>query len=287
MIRSALLALDTTEASQMALARSITFCLRYAERNESGGRPMHLSGVAVVDVPGIRAPMATPIGGGAYKQTRDEALLRDAEEKTERILSEFESKCKEAGIPHTSLRGEGMPYEQIEAAARWHDIILIGRDTNFHYETSNVIGNTMRRLVYDNSRPVIVYPAVLPENNRILISYDGSTAASHALHVWTLLKLRQPESEIHVVSVSRERARAERRCDEVAKLLSFHNCEATLHPILREHTVVEHLSQTVKQINPRMVVMGAYGHGGLKTALFGSATNRILEEIQCPLFLYK
>lgn len=248
---------------------------------------VHLTGVAVVDTPNICAPMAVPLGAGAYKKERDEVLLAKANEEVEAILSKFEADCVEAGVPHTAVRSEGLPYEQIEAVSRTHDLIMIGHDTNFHYETHKTISETVRRLLLDNARPVIVFPKEAPENDVVVITYDGSTPASHALHMWTLLKVRRPETQVHVVSVDRDLAVAQKHCEEAAELLRYHEVQATLHPLKLTGSVVSQLSETIDEIGPRTVVMGAYGGGGFREALFGSSTNKMLENAKTLLFLYK
>ncbi|MBA2113519.1 universal stress protein [Bremerella alba] len=287
MIRSTLIALDNSPSSKIALDMAISFCQRYAANNENRIDCIHLSGVAVVDIPGIKTPTSLPIGAGAYKKHRDETLISEAKERAEEILRTFEARCNEAKIPHTSIRSEGLPYEQIEHHALRHDVILIGRDTNFHYETSEDVGATVRKLLVDNARPVIVYPQKLPDNHRVVIAYDGSATAAHALQMWTLLEIRSPQTEIHVVSISDQESKAMPRLEEAAQFLKFHGLSAQLHYVPKERRVVEMLAEKVLELSPRMVVLGAYGRGGFKETLFGSSTNKMLETANCPLFLYK
>ncbi|MBI1248812.1 hypothetical protein GC197_13350 [bacterium] len=287
MIRSALLALDNSPSSQTALDMAIAFCQRYAAQADGKIDEIHLSGVAVVDIPGIKAPTSVPLGAVTYKKHRDDTLIQDAKDRAEGILKSFEERCQSAGIPHTAIHSEGLPYEQIERHALRHDVILIGRDTNFHYETSEEIGATVRKLLVDNARPVIVYPSKMPDNHRVVIAYDGSNPSAHALQMWTLLKIRSPQTEIHVVSISGEQAKAEARLAEATQYLKFHNLDCTCHYIPKERRVVELLAEKVNELSPRMVILGAYGQGGFKETLFGSSTNQMLESADCPLFLYK
>ncbi|GAA4430846.1 universal stress protein [Bremerella cremea] len=287
MIRSALLALDNSPSSRTALEMAIAFCQRYAAQNEGRTDAIHLSGVAVVDIPGIKAPTSVPIGAGAYKKHRDDTLIKEAEERAEQILKDFEDRCSSEGIPFTAIRSEGLPYEQIESQALSHDVVLIGRDTNFHYETSEDVGATVRKLLIDNARPVIVYPEQMPDNHRVVIAYDGSNPAAHALQMWTLLEIRGPQTEVHVVSISGEEEKAQTRLAQADKFLQFHGLSAQLHYVPKTGRVVDLLAEKVKELSPRMVVLGAYGRGGFKETLFGSSTNQMLETAGCPLFLYK
>ncbi|WDI44472.1 universal stress protein [Bremerella sp. P1] len=287
MIRSALIALDNSPSSKTALDMAIAFCHRYAAHEDGRSGCIHLSGVAVVDIPGIKTPTSLPIGAGAYKKHRDETLISEAKQRAEEILQNFETRCKEAEVPFTAIPSEGLPYEQIERHALRHDVVLIGRDTNFHYETSEDVGATVRKLLVDNARPVIVYPQKLPDNHRVVIAYDGSATAAHALQMWTLLEIRGPKTQVHVVSISDQEAKAMPRLEEAAQFLNFHGIDPQLHYVPKERRVVEMLAEKVKELSPRMVVLGAYGRGGFKETLFGSSTNKMLETANCPLFLYK
>jgi len=287
MIRSALLALDTTKASAVAREKAISFCQYIASRSDGSGCPIHLTGVAVVDCPDIQRPQATPIGGGAYKVERDEALLEDARGKVAKILDEFEANCRKAGVPCSTVRSEGYPYEQIEQAARQHDLIIMGRDTNFHFETREHSSDTLKRLLRDHPRPIIVTPAEDLGGRSIVILYDGSLQGSRALHTWILLGLRREETEIHVISVERDEAEARRLCDEALALLNHHRIPATVHPITSMENVVSVLNQHLPDLEPRLIVMGAFGPGGLRTRFFGDNTLVMIKECPYPLFLHR
>jgi len=287
MIRSALLALDATEASTRAQEKAISFCQYVGSRSGGSGCPIHLTGVAVVDRPEIERREAAPIGGGAFKADRDETLLRDAQEKVAQILDDFEARCRKAGVPCSAIRSEGHPYEQIERAACQHDVILIGRDTNFHFETREQSDDTVMRLVRDHPRPIIITPERDLGGSSVVIAYDGSLQASRALHVWILLGLLREETEVHLISVNREKAEARRLCDEAVALLSHHDITATTHPIASGDKLVSVLNRHIADLAPRMLVMGAFGTGGLRARFFGSTTLAMIKDCPYPLFLYQ
>lgn len=285
MIRSILLALDTTEASALAQHLAIRVCQEMASRPGQGPRAVHLTGVAVVDRPTIERPEAAPIGGGAFKAERDEAMLSDAREKLTEILDRFEAACRENDIPCTAVRTEGLPSEQIEQEAHSHDLIMIGKDTNFHFETSRETGETVRQLLKTSARPVVVVPETVEKGTNVVIAYDGSLQSSHALHLWTLLDLKAHDSEIHVVSISKQRDEAEHHCRQAAALLAFHEIRANVHPIESDAGFAAVLDAHMDQWNPKLVVMGAYGVGGIRATFFGSETLAMLEASRSLLFL--
>ena len=285
MLRSAIVALDTTKASATALKLAIRFCKRQEERH---GNRIKLSGVAVVDRPTIVRAQAEPIGGSGFKRKRDEKLLREAHEKANNILDKFRALCEKNGIHHDTIPSEGLPHQQIEAASRSHDLIIIGKDTNFQFESGGKPGETVKHLVRDHPRPVLVFPDKEPKGNSILIAYGGSMQSAQALHMWTLMDIRRDDMDIHVVSINHRQNRADSICAEAASLLSHHDIEAKMHPIeAKKSDVFNVLMKKIKEVNPQMVVMGAFGHGGVKSKFFGTVTSKMFKACPVPLFLFK
>lgn len=282
MLRSAILALDTTEAS----AKAIDVTINFYERRVAAGYKMKLTGVGVVDRPTIERSQPMPAGAMAFKEHRDKALLADAQKKVGEVLDNFEAKCRAHGIACETIRAEGVPHEQIEAIARRHDMIVIGKDTDFHFETGGEPGETVKRLLRENPRPVFVVTNEVPQGNRVVLAYDGSDQSAKALHLWILLGLRDQNVEVHVVSVDEELARAESFCQDAAALLTHHDVAHQLHPIATEDDVVPALMTELQALDPLTVVLGAYGHGGLKAKFFGTVTDKILADCNYPLFLF-
>ncbi len=285
MLRSALLALDTTKASATALKYAIRFCQRQEERH---GQPVKLYGVAVVDRPTIEKPQAEPIGGLAFKKKRDEKLLEEARKKSIKILDNFEKQCEANDISFSAIHREGLPHEKIELASHCHDLIIVGKDTDFHSETGRKPGETVKHLVRDHPRPVIVFPDKDPVGNSILIAYGGSIQSSHALHMWALLDIRREDMNIHIVTVNNRLKQAEEIAAEATALLKHRDIDAIAHPVeAKKSDVFKVLQEKIDELEPQMTVMGAFGHGGVKTKFFGTVTQKMLKSCPTPLFLYK
>lgn len=107
------------------------------------------------------------------------------------------------------------------------------------------------------------------------------------MHMWILLGLRREETEIHVISVKRDEAEARRLCDEALALLSHHCIPATDHPITSKENVASLLNQHLPDLEPRLIVMGAFGRGGLRAHFFGDNTRVMIKECPYPLFLHR
>jgi len=177
MMKSALIALDGSKSSEVATELGIRFAQRHG---------IKLCGIGVLDVPTITAPEASGAWGAGFKEETDRAVLRQAELRVRQFLDRFGSRCAAAGVDHTCIQLEGSPAGQIQRESLLHDVIVVGKDTNFHFATSDQTGETVKRLLRDNPRPVIVMPDELPQGENVMLAYDGSLQSSRALHMFLL-----------------------------------------------------------------------------------------------------
>ena len=162
MIRRILVAVDETPASRVALDLAI-------ETASEGARPSQ--SVGVVDRPWATAPQAVPIGGSAYKVHRDQVVLDELRHEVEAILGTFAEACRTAGVLFSSVEIEDAPARAIESVAESCDLIVIGKDTNFHFEAEPDMTATVAHLIRENARPVLVTPRA----NRPAIRYSCAT----------------------------------------------------------------------------------------------------------------
>ena len=285
MIRNALVALDGSRASQVATQMAISH-VKQADPSAPGGPPISLTGLAVLDAPTITKPEPTPVGAGSFKKERDEALLAAADHKTLEILDEFAAACRAAGVECATQRLEGLPFDAITAAGRVHDLIVIGRETNFHFQTSDDPCETFKLLVRDHPCPLIITPNEYPTGKAVIIAYDGSRAASRALHLFGLTEPDLEEMDVHVVTVDDDPADAQANCAEAVAFLRGHDVHAHSHPIASNESPTETLIETADKLGARLIVMGAFGHRGWSTVFFGSTTRHMLDECRYPLFVY-
>jgi nucleotide-binding universal stress UspA family protein len=132
---------------------------------------------------------------------------------------------------------------------------------------------------------VVAVPETLPEDNLVLIAYDGSLQAARALQLVTLLGVLQGKSVL-VCSVHKDAESAKRWAETAGEFLNDHGVQASLHPIATTSSPAEVLLQEADQHHAGLIVAGAYGQPILKEFFFGSVTQTLLREGRAPLFLF-
>jgi len=259
-LRSALVALDGSAYSESATALSIQWAKR------SGAR---LLGLGVLDAPSIDRPEPVPMGAGAYKRTRDEARLVDAHRRVLGFLADFKSRSAAAGVT---------------AEVQRCDLVVIGRQTHFRFETQDQADTTLAGILRDSPRPIVIVPRELPEGRGIVVAYGGSREAARTLQTFQLLGLAGGE-EIDVVSIHRDRAEAEGIVRLAGDFLSAHEAPHRLHPVASDVAPAEVVLDEVRRRRPRLLVMGAQGHHGLRDLFATSVTRAVLGACPVPVFV--
>ncbi|MBI1784946.1 universal stress protein, partial [Candidatus Sumerlaeota bacterium] len=203
MARSILLALDGSPASDAA----IDYGIRLARRNPE----VRLTGLGILDEGEIRGPEAVPLGGEAFKEQRDKALLDEAHAKVQSFLAAFQSRCAQAGMNPKIIEARGVPYEEIELEARHHDLVLIERETHFHFETRETESDVFPSLARGSVRPMVAVSTEAPaESGVILVAYDDSRPAARALQMFQLLGLWKDRT-VRILTANADPEEAEAR----------------------------------------------------------------------------
>lgn len=279
MLKSILAVLDETTSS--AMARRVGIDLARLTDAE-------LVGLSVVDAPWITAPRATLIGAAHYQAHRNATLLAQGRQKAKELLVAFEAECAAAKVRVNAVGREGAPYEQIEEESDKADLVVLGRETNFHGNDDHDIGNVIDQLLEDTARPLIITPESKPpptRSNVVMVAFDGSSTASRAMHMFILLGLAAGK-DVHVVSIGEEADMARAQAERGARLFRNHGLKAEARPVVVESKHSDALHGAAASLDAEMLVMGARGqHSLLRRALVGSTTVAMLRAATVPTFV--
>ncbi len=278
MLKSLLLALDGSPYSAVAQELAVQLARRHRTA---------LCGIGVLDVTSIRKPEMVPIGGDAFKRMREETYRLQAEERVDRFLGDLEDRCQSLELACQIKKLEGVPHEEIAREARLHDLIVISRETHFHFPGDGRVGDTLRRLAQETPRPILAAPTEHREGRGVVVAYDDSAPAARALQMFALTGL-EADQEVVVICVDPHRKTAQERCARAVEFVSRHGRPTRGFPIASHGRPAELILQEIDSLQPSLMVMGCHGHTGLKEKLLGSTTQEFLfsYNFPVPIFLY-
>jgi len=277
MITRVLLALDGQPGSRQAgqLALGIA---------KAAGAALDVA--VLIDTPWIDRPQAVGIGGSAYKLEAEAHVLKDAHAMAGRLRTELARLATEMGVSHEFRVVEGDPAAEVLASSVGADLIVIARDATFWGEADDPVSPAARAVLRLGTRPVLLAPTQPAAGEAILVAFDGSAAASRALHMLALLGLGRGR-QVHVVSIATAAEAAAERANAAAALLRAHGAaNVHAHGIGSDADPSGIILQQARAHGAEMMVMGAFGHHGLRELLFGSCTQRLLRNSPVALLVH-
>lgn len=244
-----------------------------------------VTGLAGIDAAHIRIAMPGGIGTSAYKAQLEEKLKEEAEKARSKVRKVFQRECEERGDSFSWVSFEGDPDEMVRLAVETRDLVVSGCDTTFGGTVRAPVEQLLDTFLPNSPRPTIICPDKLPASDQILVAYDGSAAAMRAVQMFSLLGVGHG-GRICVTSIDESQEIAARRTAAAAEYLRSHGHEVTEHPIASAEGATVTLRKEATDRRIRTLVMGAYGHTGLREIIFGSTTQGLLHDPPCALFLY-
>jgi nucleotide-binding universal stress UspA family protein len=248
--------------------------------------PANLVGLAIIDEPDIVSGAATSIGGASFKKERDTLLLDDARSQARAWLSSFVARGKAAGIAVRGIEATGRPAEAILSEVPEHDLIMLGRQVNFRFETQDDDRYTRDRILRRAGKPILVVPESAPAPGlAAIVAYDGSAAAGRALRSFATSGLARGRA-VHVVTVADDGADAFETASRGCALLDKLGVRAVPDNLVSTESTAGALLLHRARISAGMIAIGGYIPSSLARLVWGSVTQAVVEHAAVPVFLH-
>lgn len=275
MPQAVLIGLDGSEYSRTATDLGIRFSRKHGAS---------LTGMAVVDEPGICSPGPVPLGGGSAKRAREQVQLSEAHQKTESFLEAFSTQCASAKVHPSSVKKIGEPAQQLVLEAQSHDVVLLGKETFYQFETQEEPDDTLMTVIKHVPRPVISVPRQLPDDGPVVIAWDGSVQAARSLASFQSLQLAAGK-DVHVLTIHTKHQAATDSIERAIRFLANHQVSAHRQVVISAADPSDIILEKLTKLQAGLLVMGAYGKSTITEFFFGSVTRTLLKECTVPILV--
>jgi len=200
--------------------------------------------------------------------------LNESEAKTVESIRYFVARCKEERIRFTVHFRKGNPLDEVVRESRSADVLLMG----YHLYHS-LGGDNQAALVKDTLKmsfcPVLLMPESGYNPDGVVLCYDGSDSSLRAIErFYHLFKPHCRQWPVHIVEVN-EVGSAHSKVDKsYGDLLRLRF--ANLEWVTLKGKAGEELPYFARQKGNQLLVMGAFGSGGIKRFLKGSTADHLL-----------
>ena len=283
MTKRILVVLDTDDDTPVALDTAIDIARRYDGE---------ITCVALVDTDAINADSA---GGGIGSMYYAEKLRGQLKEETrataKTLLDQFTQKLDQAGVRHTGDHvAEGARVQSLVEDMKTHDLLVAGRESHFYYAEPEKRTHTLAKVVEQSAAATLVIEKVIPNVRKVLIAYDGETAAARTLQKFAHLSPFGTDLAVEIVHLRADTAEARRASDAMmthaADFLRAYGYTDLTTTGLEGGSPSERIGAYAEASGADLLVAGAYSTKGIKSFFFGTTAVKLLNETTIPLFLY-
>jgi nucleotide-binding universal stress UspA family protein len=278
MYKTILLCTDGSPAADVAAEYAIWVARHLGSR-------MHI--LYITDVRILEGPLMADIAGAFGAQPYPGLIPRMQEiqkEKANTILSAAGKLCDDAKVPHTVTHETGKLIPLMLEHEKQADLVVIGQRGENAPWSSDMLGSSVERMIRASIKPCLVTPEHFRPITHIMLAYDGSNSAKHALGAalnlaeglkvdLTILTACQRETE-EEASRALQEAHAAATKRHLSTKAQFAHGEAP-----------QQIIANAIELKADLLVMGAYGHNRLREFILGSTTSQVLHKTLIPVLL--
>ena len=201
------------------------------------------------------------------------------------ILEDARAVVNGAGVTEITTRlRHGDIVEAIADIEKDARVIVIGKRGEAADFAKGHLGSNLERLVRAAHRPVFVASRAFRPIEKVLVAYDGGTSAMKAVDHISRSTLFHGLS-IHVVTVGADTAETRKGLADAQALLRAAGFTADVRVVPGQPET--ELGKLVDAEGIDMLVMGAYGHGRIRTLVIGSTTSEMMRTCKVPVLLMR
>ncbi len=242
-----------------------------------------VTGVAIIDLPGIQSTSGpVPLGGAHYEVQREEHLLEETRQKSKMILDEFARTCQSRQIKSILHADTGSPFSEIIEESKFHDFTVIGKKSFFGYSDHETFG-TLEKILKNGLTPVLAVPDSVQKIENVLVAYDNSIPAAKVVHIFLLLGIWNA-CDITLLTVSDNVEAAEGLLSNLGEFFQSYGINPNL--VTRSGNPDAEVKSYITENDIDLLVMGAYGRRSVREFFVGSVTQHLIQKTDIPLFLY-
>jgi nucleotide-binding universal stress UspA family protein len=209
-------------------------------------------------------------------------ILEGFRSKGDRALTDFREAVEGAGVPVDAQMEEGVPAETIADLGEAHDLVVMGKRGEHARWGKDMLGSITEAVVRRSSTPVLLTESETVPMRSMLLLYDGSHAANHALKLSADLATHAGAS-LTVLTAGDDLDEAGAVQDEARSYLEAFSLSVRYRVETGE--VVMAAMAHLEGESADLAVMGLKGHSLFHRLVLGSSSEQLMRDLTVPVLL--
>lgn len=221
--------------------------------------------------------------GSADEPTSRAELIAWLKERGNAALQWLEARCQASDVfVTTDLLVGGVPELVLREAAQVQ-LLAMGRRGHGHAGDPDHLGRNFRAIAHHARQPILVGGDEQRLVQRLLLAYNGSERAQHAL-TWASLLQRTLSAEVLVLAVQESTDASRQWPAEMQSHLAQSDL-ANYRFLSRRGQPATEIVAVAAENQVDLIVMGRYRHTALLEWLVDSTVDRVLRSTQLPALI--
>ena len=262
MIKRILVAIDGSESANSALSIAGS-----------------LAGIIGAELTGLFVEDTRRFTGGA----EDAETEKNVEAESVALYQAFQDRCANAQVDGRFLSLRGKPDEVIAERTKTVDFVVMGNQAEHTEVEGKYPGQTFEALIASLSRPVLIVPADVAGEPKIVVAYDGTLPSDRALRAAAEFAEISEMTEVHLLTATKEIDECRRIQAPALEYLSSYDLQVT--PVCVTGEPEAAILTYVEQVDASVVVLAAFGPNRMKQSVFGTTTQAVIKSAQAAVLL--
>lgn len=236
-----------------------------------------ITGMVILDTEGIEKSAHLPFRADLRDYPGEGVVESEVEAagKLKKVVEAFEKTVGESGVRSRLSKCEGSPYQQILAASCFHDLVIMGGQSFYHFETEEGPGDTLDKVLKNAGVPVMVVPAREPDALKsALVLFDGSPSSSRALHAFAEF-WQYDRPRVRLLAGDMDQAFGESLLKGAAQFLQAHGVE-NIETVVDSGGVIRTVEDKHLEWSD-IIVLGVHSRIKVKDLIVGSVARHLIE----------
>ncbi|PLY13987.1 universal stress protein [Sulfurimonas sp. CVO] len=202
------------------------------------------------------------------------------------ILKSLKEKVINSGFEDVVIsQRHGTLYENLKELEEKMRVVLFGISGVDHNSDIMEIGSQVENIIRDVNVPIILVNKEYSPIKNVMIAFNGESGSTRALEEVSSSPMLGRDIKRFVINICNDTKKSQELIENAKEIIQDKtlNCEF----ISKSGDPLEEILNSQKSNNIDIMAIGSYSHGKLKTALFGSFTTKLIQNVKIPLIILK
>jgi nucleotide-binding universal stress UspA family protein len=211
-------------------------------------------------------------------------IQKEDREKIDLNIALFKRACSDRGVRHKIHLDKGVPLQELLKESSFADLVVIDSHTGFFALGNSKPAPFIKDLLADAHCPTLIVPHNYSEFNKTILCYDGSLSSIYAIKMFSYILPEYSKLNATVLSANENNSNHLKSGENFKDLINLHFNNINFEVLTKsnEDDLLEYL-----KINGEnsVIVMGSYSRNAISRLIHQSFSNRVISEINVPVFI--